>query len=283
MQIRLFFQQGVKRITEHIKRDFPAITTKHVRTMLKQNPSRPLDEGVELHSGSESNGPLLDHPPPAFRIVAVPGKGMGMFAVRDIRPGELVLREAPLMTMTWDEEDDDQHAARAKALSQSSKTTFFGLHDKDASEDEPTAKGIWEVRGPMHYAVLGQPLTSSVRATPCNLASPTAAESSRLLRASTIHVDRIWSIIGQLRMSSTRILSTHLVDASRFTALRPYGAAKSSPSAMAIRTRHDQKEGQIYSRGMGSSVDAKHARTEARSARRGGFESAKSKLSCKTA
>ena len=165
------FRQGVKRITEQVKRDFPAVTTKLVRTTLKQGSGQPLDEGVELHSGSESDDSLLDHPTIAYRILAVPGKGMGMFAARDVQPGELVLREAPLMVMTWDEEEDDKHAARVNALSESSRTTFFSLHDKDAST-EPTAKGIWEVRKRMRYksAVLVPPLTTTPRPTPCSLA-----------------------------------------------------------------------------------------------------------------
>ena len=163
------FRQGVKRIAEQVKRDFPALATKLVRITLKQGSRQPLDEGVELHSGSDSDDSLLGHATLAFRILAVPGKGMGMFAARDIQPGELVLREAPLMTMTWDEEEEDKHAARAEMLSESSRTTFFSLHDKDAST-ELTAKGIWEVRKYLYSAVLAPPLTPTPRPMPCSLA-----------------------------------------------------------------------------------------------------------------
>ena len=48
---------------------------------------------------SEANNALNDLSVPCFEVKTVPGKGQGMFAVRDVWPGEIVCRERPMIVM----------------------------------------------------------------------------------------------------------------------------------------------------------------------------------------
>ncbi|KAI5475966.1 hypothetical protein MNV49_000573 [Pseudohyphozyma bogoriensis] len=68
--------------------------------------------------------------PPCFYIKAVPGKGQGMFANRDIKMGELIVEERPLYVSRINIEetsDGSFEEAAIKHLSDTSREKFLGL------------------------------------------------------------------------------------------------------------------------------------------------------------
>jgi len=89
---------------------------------------------------------------PAYYESALPGKGCGVVAARDISPGELLLAESPLIVVPWwvrhsmfpSKEKKDCLARAVRDLTPDQRREFFNLHDSKAGENEPkTIDGIW--------------------------------------------------------------------------------------------------------------------------------------------
>lgn len=77
--------------------------------------------------------------PSCYRIDVAEGKGLGVFATRDIEPGELVLKEAPLLQLTYPW-DSDQIRLAVGGLSAAVSAEFWKLVDKAS---EKTAEGVF--------------------------------------------------------------------------------------------------------------------------------------------
>ena len=82
---------------------------------------------------------------PIYRVQDVPGKGLGILAMRNIKAGELVLREKPIMTMSFDDEDAERHVELVQELSDGDKRRFFSLCDKGSAKHKLPIS-IWTVR-----------------------------------------------------------------------------------------------------------------------------------------
>lgn len=91
-------------------------------------------------------------PTPTYRIQDIPGKGLGILAMRNIVAGELVLREKPIMTMSFDDEDAGRHAELVQELSDGDKRRFFSLCDKDNAKHKSPI-GIWTVSRQLYIAM----------------------------------------------------------------------------------------------------------------------------------
>ena len=110
-----------------------------------------------------------------YREEALPGKGCGVVAARDIRPGELIIAETPLLVLPWwvrhsmfpgtvlqgcevisryldnilyfyfvGREKKDFLDRAMKDLTSDQRKQFFSLHDSKVGEgEEKTVDGIW--------------------------------------------------------------------------------------------------------------------------------------------
>merc|ERR1711892_258446 len=89
---------------------------------------------------------------PAYYESALPGKGCGVLAARQVCPGELLLAESPLIVVPWwvrhsmfpGKEKKDFLDRAVRELSTEQRKGFYNLHDSKVSEDEAkTIDGIW--------------------------------------------------------------------------------------------------------------------------------------------
>jgi len=89
---------------------------------------------------------------PAYRESALPGKGCGVVAARNINIGELLLAESPLIVVPWwvrhsmfpAKEKKECLARAVRDLTPDQRKEFFNLHDSKVGENEPkTIDGIW--------------------------------------------------------------------------------------------------------------------------------------------
>ncbi|KAF9935247.1 hypothetical protein BGZ67_003465 [Mortierella alpina] len=79
---------------------------------------------------------------PSYVLKDAPGKGMGMFATRDIKRGECILSEKPLVFAT---RNFVRTQLAIDAMTEPDKTSFFALHN--VHSDVPTAFGIVRTNG----------------------------------------------------------------------------------------------------------------------------------------
>lgn len=96
----------------------------------------PKGEAVVVAASTEGRGGDK-----AYRLEAVPGKGMGMFATRDIKYGELLLAEKPLMIVDdWQQRTGGGAAIEAafRQLSAEDQARVMALHDAHTGAQGPT-------------------------------------------------------------------------------------------------------------------------------------------------
>ncbi|GAA5997526.1 hypothetical protein JCM5350_002719 [Sporobolomyces pararoseus] len=83
----------------------------------------------------------LPEEPRAFEMKEIPGKGIGLLAVRDLKAGDLVLREAPILITEGRTTGDVVFKAYSK-LSQSDKEAFDSLYCEEFTPRLPRFMGI---------------------------------------------------------------------------------------------------------------------------------------------
>ena len=64
----------------------------------------------------------------SFKSLSIPGKGIGMVATRDIKCGEIILQETPVLTFSHEENPNQLHE-RFKKLSRIEQTSVLNLHN----------------------------------------------------------------------------------------------------------------------------------------------------------
>ncbi len=115
--------------------------------VLEKSPGRPEEarpdsppEGEERVDGGKRE---KEEEAPRTVVRDVPGKGKGLFAARDLRMGEVVMRESPLIVMpdaVFQLEDMDRLESwldkRVNALSSSDRAAFSALSDCRSPPDE---------------------------------------------------------------------------------------------------------------------------------------------------
>ena len=87
-----------------------------------------------------------------FHEASIPGKGCALLAARDIKPGETILKESPLIVVPWwirhsmfpAKEKKDWLTKAVRELTSDQRRNFFELHDSKVGEKDPkTIDGIW--------------------------------------------------------------------------------------------------------------------------------------------
>jgi len=88
----------------------------------------------------------------SFEVAVIPRKGCGVVAKRDIKAGELLLRESPLVTVPWwvrhsaypGKERKDCLKKQIREFSLGQRINYFSLHDSKVKEgEEKSIDGIW--------------------------------------------------------------------------------------------------------------------------------------------
>ena len=134
------------------------LKTKHKAENLSKNSKSPkYCHGVTTKSLDveeilriPSKGQQQQQQQPCFKVQATKAKGQGMFATRSILPGEIILREKPLIVMpdkVFSHNDQDYIEGwldkRLNKLSASDREIFFKLSDSRNDENNKTALGIF--------------------------------------------------------------------------------------------------------------------------------------------
>jgi len=88
---------------------------------------------------------------PPFEIKEIVGKGMGAVAIRDIKAGELILSETPLVIWA-DEEDLDQLEKKLESLPDPERKNFYASYIASAYRDLPPSRGIFRTHAHPLYA-----------------------------------------------------------------------------------------------------------------------------------
>ena len=123
---------------------------------------------AELAAGGGEGGAAASPAAPAgsatevpYKCVPVSGKGMGMVATRDIKYGELILQEKPVMTIAGHTRammsslagDDAVFEKAFEKLSSADKEKVLSLHDRDS--DAASGPGMFPVADKRQKSVAG--------------------------------------------------------------------------------------------------------------------------------
>jgi len=85
-----------------------------------------------------------------FEIKEIEGKGMGVIATRDIKAGELILKEKPFVVWA-DEEDADDLEAILQKLTDRKREEFYAHHIANPYKGDRPSLGIFKTNGlPLH-------------------------------------------------------------------------------------------------------------------------------------
>lgn len=84
---------------------------------------------------------------PVYEVRKSEGKGFGVFATRDILPGEVILSEAPLLTMTESGARADPLKAAMAALSPAKRKAYLALAAHQSHPSESSARSIMYTNG----------------------------------------------------------------------------------------------------------------------------------------
>lgn len=84
---------------------------------------------------------------PVYEVLQSEGKGFGVFATRDILPGEVILSEAPLLTMTESGARADPLKAAVAALSPAKRKAYFALASHQSHPSESPDRSIMYTNG----------------------------------------------------------------------------------------------------------------------------------------
>ncbi|KZS89515.1 hypothetical protein SISNIDRAFT_479733 [Sistotremastrum niveocremeum HHB9708] len=98
----------------------------------------------------------------------IPGKGMGAVATRDIKQGELILRENPLFTLPLKIDGDPEELVLAalSILSFNARSQFINLSHHSHSKYDPNTDDELGIDGPTALSILQ---TNAISARPGNL------------------------------------------------------------------------------------------------------------------
>ena len=109
---------------------------------------------VELASGVPAVGESDLTESEEVYVNPVPGAGLGLYAKRAFRPGDLVLAEAPFLVIpckaVTEAEARDAVRSAVERLSPELQAIFYSFSDKNTFDDasvQPTIKGIADTNG----------------------------------------------------------------------------------------------------------------------------------------